>query len=28
MITEIKEDKPAFLPGDGGMGGMGGMGGF
>ena len=28
MITDIKEDKPAFLPGDGGMGGMGGMGGF
>ena len=27
MITDIKEDKPAFLPGDGGMGGMGGMGG-
>ncbi|CEF99267.1 Chaperonin Cpn60 [Ostreococcus tauri] len=28
MITEIKEDKPAFLPGDGGMGGMGGGMGF
>lgn len=27
MITDIKEDKPAFLPGDGGMGGMGGLGG-
>jgi len=24
MITDIKEDKPAFMPGDGGMGGMGG----
>ena len=28
MITDIKEDKPAFMPGDGGMGGMGGGMGF